>query len=60
MLGLDRPPRRLPAEASRRFWETRLELASQMVERAVARGEIPAQAPRLVVEAMIAPIYSAC
>jgi AcrR family transcriptional regulator len=46
------------AQASKRFWSARLELAAEMVERAVARGEIPPPAdPALVVEAMVAPIY---
>jgi hypothetical protein len=46
------------AEASRRFWSARLDLAGQMVERAVARGEIPPQPdPRTVIEAVVAPIY---
>jgi AcrR family transcriptional regulator len=46
------------AEASRRFWAIRLELDGQVVERAIARGEIPPDTdPALVVEAVIAPIY---
>jgi AcrR family transcriptional regulator len=46
------------AEASRRFWDTRFELAGEMVGRAVERGEIPGRVdPRLVVQAMVAPIY---
>lgn len=52
----DRDPKL--AEASRRFWDARLELAGQIVERAIARGEIPAQSdPGLVLESLIAPIY---
>jgi AcrR family transcriptional regulator len=46
------------AEASRRFWSARLDLAGQMVERAVARGEIPPQPdPRTVIESVVAPIH---
>jgi AcrR family transcriptional regulator len=46
------------ATASRAFWATRLDLASQIVERAVARKEIsPEVDPRIVIEAVIAPIY---
>jgi AcrR family transcriptional regulator len=46
------------ADASRRFWAARVDLASQIVERAISRGEIPAHAdPRLVVEAMIGAMY---
>lgn len=46
------------AEAARRFWDTRFELAARMVERAVERGEIPRRADaRQVVKAMVAPIY---
>jgi AcrR family transcriptional regulator len=46
------------AQATRRFWNARLDLAAEMVERAVARGEIPPQAdPHAVVEAVVAPIY---
>jgi AcrR family transcriptional regulator len=46
------------AEASRRFWAVRLELASQMVDRAIERGEVaPGTDPALVAELIIAPIY---
>jgi AcrR family transcriptional regulator len=46
------------AEASRRFWEERLELAGEMVERAIERGEAGPEAdPGLVAELVIAPIY---
>jgi AcrR family transcriptional regulator len=46
------------AEASHRFWATRLDLAGEMVERAVSRGEISAKTdPGPVLEAIIAPIY---
>lgn len=45
-------------KASHSFWGTRLDLASQIVDRAIARDEIPARVdPRVVVEAIIAPIY---
>jgi AcrR family transcriptional regulator len=46
------------ADASRRFWEERFELAGEMVERAIARGEVPPETdPKLVVEAVVAAIY---
>jgi hypothetical protein len=46
------------AEASRRFWNIRFELAGEIVERAIARGEIPPDTdPGVVLEAVIAPIY---
>jgi AcrR family transcriptional regulator len=46
------------ATASRAFWAARLDLASQMVDRAVARKEIPPDVdPHMVIEAIIAPIY---
>jgi len=46
------------AEASRRFWTARLELAGAMVERAIARGELPPDTDAvLVVEALLGPIY---
>jgi hypothetical protein len=46
------------AEASHRFWSTRLELAGQIVERAISRGEVPPETDAgLVVETVIAPIY---
>jgi Tetracyclin repressor-like, C-terminal domain len=51
-------PESLIVEASRSFWQTRLELARAMVERAAARGEIPDDTdPSLVVEAVVALIY---
>jgi AcrR family transcriptional regulator len=44
--------------ASRTFWAARLDLASQIVDRAVARKEVsPKVDRRLVIEAVIAPIY---
>jgi AcrR family transcriptional regulator len=46
------------AEASHRFRRARLELASPIVERAIARGEISPDAdPELLLEAIGAPIY---
>lgn len=46
------------ADASRRFWAERLSLASEIVKRAAARGEIRTPTdPALVVELVIAPIY---
>jgi hypothetical protein len=46
------------AEASRRFWSGRLELAGEIVERAILRGELPPHTDaKLVVEAIIAAIY---
>jgi len=45
------------AEARTIFWQTRYELASAMIERAVARGELPATVDsRLALEALIAPL----
>ncbi len=45
------------AEARRAFWQTRYELASAMIGRAVARGELPATVDgRLALEALIAPL----
>jgi AcrR family transcriptional regulator len=45
------------AEARTAFWQTRYELASAMIERAVARGELPAAVDgRLALEALIAPL----
>jgi AcrR family transcriptional regulator len=41
-----------------RFWEARYALASQMITRAIERGEVPATTdPRLVLEALIAPLH---
>jgi AcrR family transcriptional regulator len=46
------------ADASRRFWRARGELAAQMVERAIARGEVPPQTnPEMVIEMLTAPMY---
>jgi AcrR family transcriptional regulator len=46
------------AEASRRFWKTRLGLASEIVERAIERGEArPGVDRELVAELVVAPIY---
>jgi AcrR family transcriptional regulator len=45
------------AEARTAFWQTRYELASAMIERAVARRELPATVDsRLALEALIAPL----
>ncbi len=46
------------AEARTAFWQTRHELASAMIERAVARGELSAAVDsRLALEALIAPLH---
>jgi AcrR family transcriptional regulator len=46
------------AETSRRFWAARLELAGAMVERAIERGEVPADTDAgVVVEAVLGAIY---
>jgi AcrR family transcriptional regulator len=46
------------AEAARSFWAARFKLASQIVDRAIERGEIPPGTdPHVVVEAIVAPIY---
>jgi AcrR family transcriptional regulator len=45
------------AEARTAFWQARYELASAMIERAVARGELAATVDsRLALEALIAPL----
>ncbi len=45
------------AEARTAFWQTRYELASAMIDRAVARAELPATVDaRLALEALIAPL----
>jgi AcrR family transcriptional regulator len=45
------------AEARNAFWQTRYELARTMIDRAVARGELPAAVDgRLALEALIAPL----
>ncbi len=46
------------AEARTAFWRTREELAGAMIERAVARGELPETVDtRLTLEALIAPLH---
>jgi AcrR family transcriptional regulator len=46
------------ADASRSFWNTHIELAGEIVERAIARGEVPPKtAPGAVIETLIAPIH---
>ncbi|HXY93135.1 MAG TPA: TetR/AcrR family transcriptional regulator [Acidimicrobiia bacterium] len=46
------------ADASRTFWSERLRLTSAIVERAVARGELPSGTDaHLVLEALIGPLY---
>ena len=46
------------AEASARYFQTRFELASVIIDRAVARGEIPAGADAaLALEMLIAPLH---
>jgi hypothetical protein len=41
-----------------RFWEARYTLASQMITRAIERGEAPATTDsRLALEALIAPLH---
>jgi len=45
------------ADARTAFWQTRYDLASTMIERGVARGELPANVDsRLALEALIAPL----
>src|SRR6202042_3362953 len=45
------------ADARTDFWQARYELASVMIERAVARGELPATVDgRLALEVLIAPL----
>jgi AcrR family transcriptional regulator len=46
------------AEASARYFQTRFEIASVIIDRAVARGEIPAGADAaLALEMLIAPLH---
>ncbi|MBK1783032.1 TetR/AcrR family transcriptional regulator [Prauserella cavernicola] len=45
------------AAASRAFWAERLAVDGEVVERAVARGEIAAVEPREVIEAVLGPPY---
>jgi AcrR family transcriptional regulator len=46
------------AEASRRFWAERLTIDGAIVERAIERGELPADTdPRLVIESVLGPIH---
>jgi AcrR family transcriptional regulator len=46
------------ADASHRFWQERYELAGEMVERAISRGEVPPDTdPKTVVQAVVATIY---
>jgi AcrR family transcriptional regulator len=46
------------AAASRQFWTERLALDGLVVERAVARGELPPDTdPQTVIEAVLGPIY---
>jgi AcrR family transcriptional regulator len=45
-------------EGRAEFWQARHELAKEMIERAIARGEVPATTdPRLVLEALIGPLH---
>lgn len=45
-------------EARGAFWQKRYELASAMIERGIARGELPpATDPRLALEALIGPLH---
>lgn len=46
------------AASSHRFWTERLALDGTVVERAIARGELPPDTdPRTVIEAVLGPIY---
>lgn len=46
------------AAARRRFWESRLSLASVIIERGIQRGELPQTTDaRLVLETVIAPFH---
>jgi hypothetical protein len=54
-IALDEPAVR---EARVAFWQKRYELASAMIERGIARGELPeATDPRLALEALIGPLH---
>lgn len=46
------------AAANRRFWAARLDLDGSIVERAIARGDVPPGTdPRTVIEAVLGPIH---
>jgi AcrR family transcriptional regulator len=46
------------AEARNSFWQTRYELASAMIDRAIERGELEQGTdPRLLLEALVAPLH---
>ena len=46
------------ADTSRRFWRARNDLAGAIVQRAIARGEVPPGTdPTVVIEALTAPLY---
>lgn len=46
------------ADVSRRFWTERMKIDTQIVHRAIERGEVPADAdPRLALESFLAAIY---
>jgi AcrR family transcriptional regulator len=46
------------AKAARRYWQARLESAGEIIDRAIARGEVSSRVdPELLIEAVSAPIY---
>ncbi|MGH2787187.1 MAG: TetR/AcrR family transcriptional regulator [Actinomycetota bacterium] len=46
------------AEVARRYWGTRLDLAADIVRRAVERAEVPLSTdPHLLIETLLGPIY---
>jgi AcrR family transcriptional regulator len=56
--GASEPSASAIAAAARSFWEVRFRLLAQMVERATARGEVPADTdPKPTVEGLLAGIY---
>jgi len=46
------------ADAARQFWRERMALDSKIIERAIARGEIPTTPnPRAMIESVLAPLH---
>jgi AcrR family transcriptional regulator len=57
-LSLTTPPSPTFAQARSHYWQERFDLLTVIFERAIARGELPAELdPQLVLETVIGPIY---
>jgi hypothetical protein len=57
-LSLATPPSPTFAQARHRYWQERFDLLTVIFERAIARGELPAELdPQLVLETVIGAIY---